>query len=98
MHDGTPECEFLRKQHYNRLIALQVAWMIAACSRPSPRIMLVCTECSNWRALFESISAASLLSGSSGLGSCKVWQATISHWFTLQMPQCQAHNLCLTYV
>lgn len=36
----------------------------------APRRMDICTECSNWRGLFCSISAASLFSGSSGLGSC----------------------------
>ena len=36
----------------------------------APRMMDTCTECSNWRGLLCSISAASLFSGSSGLGSC----------------------------
>ena len=38
----------------------------------APRMMDTCTECSNWRGLLCSISAASLFSGSSGLGS---WRA-----------------------
>ncbi len=36
----------------------------------APRMMDACTECSNWRWLPCSISAASLFKGSSGLGSC----------------------------